>query len=91
MKIKQLQPKLDLAREEYADAHRRKFNLAGRTTFTETATSVQIQSLLPSRTSICSCTPSPATTRLVLVVLPPGEPITGTYLTQSDGKSPSFR
>jgi CHAT domain-containing protein len=84
--IKQLQPKLDLAREEYADAHRRKFNLAGRTTFTETATSVQIQSLLQPRQHLLmySITGNDA---LVLVVPPSGQAITGTYLTQSDGKT----
>ncbi len=85
--IKELQPKLDLAQQQYADADRRKFNLAGRTTFTEATTSVQIQSLVQPHQHLLmySITSFDA---LVLVVPPPGQPVTGMYLTQPDGKTP---
>jgi tetratricopeptide (TPR) repeat protein len=84
--IKQLLPKLNLACQQFADAHRRKFNLAGRTTFTEAATSVQIQSLLQPRQHLLMYSIT-ANDAVVLVVGPPGQAITGTYLTQSDGKT----
>ena len=84
--IKQLLPKLNLACQQYADAHRRKFNLAGRTTFTEATTSVQIQSLLQPHQHLLMYSIT-AYDAVVLVVGPSGEPIAGAYLTQPDGKT----
>jgi tetratricopeptide (TPR) repeat protein len=84
--IKQLQPKLILACQQYRDAHRRKFNLAGRTTFTEAATSVQIQSLLQPHQHLLMYSIT-ANDAVVLVVGPSGQAITGAYLTQPDGKT----
>ena len=84
--IKELLPQLNQAYQRYADAHRRKFNLAGRTTFTESTTSVQIQSLLQPREHLLmySITGRDA---VLLVVPPPGQTISGTYLTEADGKT----
>jgi len=84
--IKLLQPKMALAYQQHADAVRRKFNLAGRTTFTEAATSVQIQSLLQPHQHLLMYSIT-ANDAVVLVVGPSGQPITGAYLTLADGKT----
>ena len=84
--IRELQPKLNLAFGQYGDALRRKFNLAGQTTFTTAATSVQIQSLLGPREHLLmySMTPKDG---VVLLVPPQGQAISGMYLTGADGKT----
>jgi CHAT domain-containing protein len=83
---KALQPKLDAACQEYANAHRQEFNLAGRTTFTEATTSIQIQSLLQARQHLLMYSIT-AKDAVVLLVSPAGGTISGTYLTEPDGKT----
>ncbi len=84
--IRELQPKLNTAWQEYANAHRQEFNLAGRTTFTEATTSLQIQSLVQPGQHLLmySITPRSA---VVLLIPPPGGTISGMYLTEADGKT----
>jgi tetratricopeptide (TPR) repeat protein len=86
--IKQLQSKLNQAYQEYADAHRRMFNMAGQTTFTEATTSAQIQSLLGPHEHLLmySITPKDG---VVLLIPPAGQAISGAYLTEADGKTRS--
>jgi tetratricopeptide (TPR) repeat protein/CHAT domain-containing protein len=85
--IDQLQPKLDQAQMQYAAAHRRVFNLAGATTFSEAASASQIQSLLKGRQHLLmySITDRDAA---VIVIPPAGQAITGTILTDADGTTP---
>jgi tetratricopeptide (TPR) repeat protein len=82
--IKQLQPKWNQACQEFEDANRRMFNMAGRTTFTEAATNVQIQSLLgPHEHVLMYCiTPKDG---VVLLVPPAGQAITGAFLAEAGG------
>ncbi|MGD0388698.1 MAG: tetratricopeptide repeat protein [Tepidisphaeraceae bacterium] len=84
--IQELEPKLNLAYQQYADAHRRKFNLAGRTTFAEATTSVQIQSLLLPRQHLLMYSIT-ARDAVALLISPAGQAISGTYLTEADGKT----
>jgi tetratricopeptide (TPR) repeat protein len=83
--IEQLQPKLAAAHQKYAQAHRREFNLAGRTTFTTAATAEEIQSLLGPHEHLLmySLTPKDG---VLLLIPPPGQAISGTYLLTPDGK-----
>jgi tetratricopeptide (TPR) repeat protein len=84
--IKSLRPKLQEAQQEYADANRAKFSIAGKTTFTESVGAVQIQALLGPHEHMLMYSMS-ADGCLVLLIPPPGQPITGALLRSPDGKT----
>jgi tetratricopeptide (TPR) repeat protein len=84
--IQQLQDELAGAQQQYRDAHRRVFNLAGATALAQPATVSQIQSLPRAGEHVLmySITHDDA---LVLLIPPAGQQVVGMYLTQADGKT----
>jgi tetratricopeptide (TPR) repeat protein len=84
--VKALQPELSAAMEQYDQIHRSAFNLAGATTFSQAASASQIQEFLKPHQHLLmySVTDHDA---LLLVVPPPGQPISAVTLAGSDDLS----